>query len=89
MLRLSRAREYLDAPHAPRPEYQQSFARQERSIVPELFGIRYAEELQSFKVRELKQIALAATGFANYGNEIAKGRRLACYVQWRDVEEDA
>ena len=69
-----------------RAMYQQSFARQERSIVPMLFGIRYADELAGYKVRNLERIAQQATGYANYATEIHQGRRMARYVQWREPE---
>lgn len=67
-----------------RAMYDQSFRHQERSIVPQLFGIRYAAELADYQVKDLKRIACLATGYASYGGEIYKGIRMAQYVEWRE-----
>lgn len=37
-----------------RAMYDQSFQRQERSLVPLLFGVKYAEALADYPVKELK-----------------------------------
>lgn len=61
--------------------YDAASFRKERSIVPQLFGIKYAQDLAGYQVKDLKQIALRATGYASYGGEIYKGIRLARYVK--------
>ncbi len=50
------------------------------STIHHLFGILYAGQLRGMKGSELERIAASAGGRASMGREIARGRRLAQYV---------
>lgn len=56
---------------------------EEQSILPHLFGIRYAADLAVYSVAELSQIAEGAGLPGSYGGEIRRGVRIARYVEWR------
>ena len=58
--------------------YRELKGRREAALALHLFGIAYVEELQG---KDRGRIAVKATGYSSYGNEIWKGMKLARYVQ--------